>query len=62
MSGRKTGPDPLVFVYFMKLKMRTIDSDKNMSEHILSPREGFIMFNVATLLACKALLLSFPDN
>ena len=46
----------------MKLEMTTIDSDKNMCEHILSPSEGFNMFNVATLFACKALLLSFPDN
>ena len=46
----------------MKLQMRTIDLDKNVCEHILSPREGSNMFNVVTLLAFQALLLDFPNN
>ena len=43
----------------MKLQIRTIDLDKNVCKHILSPREGS---NVAMLLAFKALLLDFPNN
>ena len=46
----------------MKLQMRTIDLDKNVCEHILSPREGSDMFNVVTLLAFQALLQDFPSN
>ena len=45
----------------MKLQIRTIDLDKNMCEHILSPREGSNAFNVVTLLAFKGLLLDFFD-
>ena len=46
----------------MKLQIRTIDLDKNVCEHILSPREGSKMVNVVILLAFKALLLDFRDN
>ena len=46
----------------MKLQIRTIDLDKNVCEHILSPWEGSNMVNVAILLAFKALLLDLPDN
>ena len=46
----------------MKLQIKTIDLDKNVCEHILSPREDSNMVNVVILLAFKALLLDFPDN
>ena len=46
----------------MKLQIRTIDLEKYMHEHILSPREGSNMVNVVILLAFKALLMDFPDN
>ena len=46
----------------MKLQIRTIDLDKNVCKHILSPREGSNAVNVAILLAFKALLLYFPNN
>ena len=46
----------------MKLQIRTIDLDRNVCEHILSPREGSKMVNVVILLAFKALLLDFRDN
>ena len=46
----------------MKVQIRTIDLEKIMHEHILSPREGSNMVNVVILLAFKALLMDFPDN
>ena len=46
----------------MKLQIRTIDLEKYMHEHILSPGEGSNMVNVVILLAFKALLMDFPDN
>ena len=46
----------------MKLQIRTIDLDRNVCEHIISPREGSNMVNVVILLAFKALLLDFRDN
>ena len=46
----------------MKLQIRTIDLEKYVHEHILSPREGSNMVNVVILLAFKALLLDFRDN
>ena len=49
-------------IYSMKLQIITIDLDRNMCEHILSPREGSNMVNVVILLAFKALLMDFPNN
>ena len=46
----------------MKLQIRTIDLEKYMLEHILSPREGYNMVNVVILLAFKDLLMDFPNN
>ena len=37
----------------MKLQIRTIDLDKNVCKHILSPREGSNAVNVAILLASR---------
>ena len=41
----------------MKVQIRTIDLEKIMHEHILSPREVSNMVNVVILLAFKALLV-----
>ena len=46
----------------MKLQIRTINLDRNVCAHILSPREGSNMVYVVMLLAFKALLLDFHDN
>ena len=46
----------------MKLQIRTIDSDRNVCEHIYSPGKGSKMVNVVIILAFKALLLDFRDN
>ena len=46
----------------MKVRMRTIDLDKNVCERNLSLREGSNVFNVVTLLAFLALLFDFPYN
>ena len=46
----------------MKVQIRTIDLEKIMHEHILSPREGSNMVNVVILLAFKALLMDSPSN
>ena len=51
-----------VGVYSMKVQIRTIDLEKYMHEHILSPGEGSNMVNVVILLAFKALLMDFPIN
>ena len=46
----------------MKVQIRTIELEKNMHEHILSPREGYNMVNVVIPLAFKDLLMDFPNN
>ena len=46
----------------MKVQNRTIDLEKIMHEHILSPREGSNMVNVVIVLAFKAIVMDFADN
>ena len=46
----------------MKLQIRTIDLEKYVHEHILSPREGSNMVNVVIVLAFKAVVMDFADN
>ena len=46
----------------MKVQIRTIDLEKIMHEHILSPREGSNMVNVVIVLAFKAVVMDFADN
>ena len=46
----------------MKVQIRTIDLEKYMHGHILSPGEGSNMVNVVIVLAFKAVVMDFADN